>query len=38
MRLLNKKYFPWKQLLDFFAKFLPHERAVIAIMPAKAWK
>ena len=38
MRLLNKKYFPWKQLLDFFAKFRPHERAVIAIMPAKAWK
>src|ERR1700756_3706082 len=28
MQLLNKKYLPWKQLLDFFAKFRPHERAV----------
>jgi PPOX class probable F420-dependent enzyme len=36
MQLLNKKYFPWKQLLDFFAKFRPHERAVIAIMPVEA--
>jgi uncharacterized protein len=36
MQLLNKKYFPWKQLLDFFAKFRPHEHAVIAILPAQA--
>jgi len=36
MQLLNKKYFPWKQLLDFFAKFRPHERAVIAILHAQA--
>ena len=33
MQLLNKKYFPWKQLLDFFAKFRPREHAVIAITP-----
>ena len=36
MQLLNKKYFPWKQLLDFFAKFRPHQRAVIAILPMQA--
>jgi len=35
MQLLNKKYVPWKQLLDFFAKFRPHKRAVIAILPAQ---
>ena len=38
MQLLNKKYFPWKQLLDFFAKFRPRERAVIAITPVDARK
>jgi PPOX class probable F420-dependent enzyme len=31
MDLLNKKYVPWKQLLDFFASFRPRERVVIAI-------
>jgi uncharacterized protein len=36
MQLLNKKYFPWKQLLDFFAKFRSRERVVIAILPAQA--
>ncbi len=34
MRLLNRKYAPWKQLLDFFAKFRPRERVVMAIRPA----
>lgn len=34
MGLLNKKYAPWKQLLDFFASFRRRERAVIAISPA----
>jgi uncharacterized protein len=34
MNLLNKKYMPWKQLLDFFAKFRPRERTVFAIRPA----
>lgn len=34
MRLLNKKYVPWKQLLDFFAKFRPRERTVFLIRPA----
>jgi uncharacterized protein len=33
MRLLNKKYVPWKQLLDFFASFRPRERTVLAIRP-----
>jgi PPOX class probable F420-dependent enzyme len=31
MRLLNKKYVPWKQLLDFFARFRRPNRAVISI-------
>ncbi|HEX2943464.1 MAG TPA: PPOX class F420-dependent oxidoreductase [Rhodopila sp.] len=32
MRLLNRKYWPWKQLLDLSARFRPgHQRAVIAI-------
>src|SRR5215475_8874504 len=30
MRLLNKKYFPWKQVLDFFASFVRREHAMIA--------
>ena len=34
MRLLNKKYVPLKQLLDFFARFRPRERIVFAIRPA----
>ncbi len=34
MRLLNKKYIPWKQLLDFFSSFSRHPRAVFAIRPA----
>jgi PPOX class probable F420-dependent enzyme len=34
MRLLNRKYIPWKQLLDFFAFFRRRERNVIAIRPA----
>jgi hypothetical protein len=32
--LLNKKYFPWKQMLDFFAMFRRRERTVFAIRPA----
>ena len=34
MRLLNKKYLPWKQLLDFFALFRKRERTVFVIRPA----
>jgi hypothetical protein len=34
MRLLNQKYVPWKQLLDFFASFRKRERTVFAIRPA----
>jgi len=34
MKLLNKKYVPWKQLLDFFARFRKRERTVFAIRPA----
>lgn len=34
MNLLNKKYFPWKQLLGFFASFSRRERIVFAIRPA----
>ena len=33
MRLLNKKYLPWKQLLDFFAMFRKRERTVFVIRP-----
>lgn len=33
MRLLNQKYMPWKQLLDFFARFRRRERTVFAIRP-----
>jgi PPOX class probable F420-dependent enzyme len=33
MRLLNRKYIPWKQLLGFFAMFRPRERTVFAIRP-----
>ncbi|HEY6943630.1 MAG TPA: PPOX class F420-dependent oxidoreductase [Candidatus Acidoferrum sp.] len=34
MQLLNKKYVPWKQLLDFFAMFRKRERSVFVIRPA----
>jgi uncharacterized protein len=34
MRLLNKKYFPWKQVLGFFALFSRRPRIVIALHPA----
>ena len=34
MQLLNKKYYPWKQLLDFFASFRRRERTVFVIRPA----
>ena len=33
MKLLNKKYLPWKQLLDFFARFRKRERIVFALRP-----
>ena len=33
MRLLNGKYVPWKQLLDFFSKFKRRGRVVFAIRP-----
>ncbi len=33
MQLLNKKYFPWKQLLGFFASFRQRERTVFVIRP-----
>jgi len=34
MRALNRKYLPWKQLLDLFASFRKRERIVLAIRPA----
>jgi hypothetical protein len=34
MKLLNKKYFPWKQLLGFFALFSRTKRVVFLIRPA----
>lgn len=34
MKLLNKKYFPWRQLLDFFSLFSRHKRVVFLIRPA----
>ena len=34
MQLLNKKYVPWKQLLDFFSMFRHRERIVFAIRPS----
>jgi PPOX class probable F420-dependent enzyme len=34
-RLLNHKYWPWKQLLNLFARLSPgHERVMFAIRPA----
>ncbi len=32
-RLLNKKYFPLKQILAFFAAFSSRKRVIIAILP-----
>ena len=34
MQLLNKKYSPWKHMLDFFAMFRKREQTVFAIRPA----
>ena len=34
MQLLNKKYAPWKQLLDFFAMFRERERTVLVLRPS----
>ena len=34
MRLLNTKYFPWKQILGFFALFSSQKRVVFVIRPA----
>jgi uncharacterized protein len=34
MQLLNKKYMPWKQLLDFFSLFSRNKRVVFLIRPA----
>jgi len=34
MRLLERKYFPWKQLLSFFSSFSRQARVVFAIRPA----
>src|SRR5207253_4407819 len=34
VRLLNKKYFPWKKLLDFFAKFRNRQHTVFVLRPA----
>jgi uncharacterized protein len=33
-QLLNKKYFPWKQLLAFFASFSRRGRTVFVLHPA----
>jgi PPOX class probable F420-dependent enzyme len=35
MKLLNKKYFPLKQILGFFALFSRRERVVMSIRPAQ---
>ena len=34
MKLLNKKYFPWRQLLGFFSLFSRSKRVVFLIHPA----
>ena len=31
VQFLNRKYFPWKQLLDFFARFRRRDHILIAI-------
>jgi hypothetical protein len=33
MALITPKYFPWKQILNFFAFFSRRERVVMAIRP-----
>jgi len=33
MRLINRKYIPWKQILDLLSLFSRHERVVLAIRP-----
>jgi uncharacterized protein len=33
-QLLNRKYFPWKQLLDFFSRFKRRGHDVFTIRPA----
>lgn len=35
MKLLNKKYFPLKQILSFFALFSRRERVVMSIRPVQ---
>jgi PPOX class probable F420-dependent enzyme len=34
MKLLNKKYFPWRQILGFFSMFSRGKRVVFLIRPA----
>jgi uncharacterized protein len=34
MQLLNKKYFPWRQILGFFSLFSRSKRVVFVIRPA----
>jgi uncharacterized protein len=34
MQLLNKKYFPGKQILDFFSRLRPRKRVVMSLRPA----
>jgi uncharacterized protein len=34
LKLLNKKYLPWKQVLDFFSFFSRNKRVVFLIRPA----
>ena len=34
MKLLNKKYFPWRQLLGFFSLFSRQKRVVFVTRPA----
>jgi len=34
MKLLNKKYFPWRQLFDFFSLFSRNKRVTFVIRPA----
>ena len=36
MALLDRKYFPWKQLIGLMARFRPRGRTVVAIRPAAA--
>jgi PPOX class probable F420-dependent enzyme len=34
MRLIDRKYWPWKRLLDLTSSLRPRERVVIAVSPA----